>query len=237
MIQKNPKANRGGYPSQAAARRGSRKHHHELTVRYLVVSEGELTEPQYFDTLKPIAEKQFGIQIVNRPGRKKNQRPTGTWKPNPEDVVKKCIEYRDQAEKKSREPGKDVLPYKRCFAVVDYDRWDEGSKPTPLDKAISLSKSEEICLIISYNKFEAWIVWHHEHAVPDTDTDRLSKQVEQLGYMDGKNLLPTFPLDKFDHASKRAKRNGKVPCWSKGSNPSTAMPVIFDALTTDKAKE
>jgi len=202
-----------------------------------VVSEGELTEPQYFDTLQPIVEKQFGIQIVNKPGRKRGQRPTGTWKPNPVDVVKKCIEFRDQAERKSREPGKDVLPYKRCFAVVDYDRWDEGTKPTPLDKAISLSKSEDICLIVSHVKFEAWVVWHHEHAVPDTDTGRLSKQAEQLGYMDGKNILPAFPLGNFDHASKRARRNSNVTCWSKGSNPGTSMPVIFDALAKDQTEK
>ena len=228
--------NRGGYPSRAnSAKRRTRRN--ELKIRYLVVTEGVLTEPQYFDTIRPILESKFGIQVINKPGKKEGKFRGGQWTPNPVDVVKKCAEFRDQEIKKSKQPGKDILPFQRCFAVVDYDLWDEGTSPTPLERAIALAEKENICLIISRMKFECWMVWHHDSEVPDVDSKRLSQQTEKLHYIEGKNILPTFPIHRFEHATERATRNYRPQCGKKGPNPSTGMPVLFEALAKDSQSQ
>lgn len=220
---------RGGYPSKA----GHRKKRTEVTTKYLIVAEGSLTEPQYFELLKPLIFEKFAVQWIIKPNLQKGKSPSGNWKSDPESVVRKCVEFREKENKKSSGNHKDTLPYSRCFAVVDYDEWDKGTKPTPLDRAISLARNEEINLIINHLKFEAWLVWHHESEFPKTESTKLSKQAERLKYIDGKNLLPSFPIHRFNEACKRAEKRHATKIGNKGPNPSTAMPQLFMLTKSD----
>lgn len=225
----NPK--KSGYPSRAKARTARRK---ERKVKYLVVTEGVRTEAEYFDLLRGLVDERFGIQLINRPGLKGGKAKSASgWKSNPLDVVKKCIEIRDAEAKKSRGSRLDTLPFARCFAVVDLDEWDKGQRPTPLDKATKLAAQHDICVIVSNTKFESWVVWHHSSATPASTSERLDQQVKRLGYMDGKSLLPGFPLHEYEHVAQRAQKHHPTGCCDKGPNPSSAMPQLFLALAED----
>nr|WP_180950496.1 RloB family protein [Corynebacterium riegelii] len=105
------------------------------------MTEGTVTEPQYFERLKGIISEDFGVQLVVRP--KLSNKPNTKWTSNPVGVVEQAIRIRDEAANQ----GRDVVPYARCFAVVDVDQWDQGQQPTALQQAIELAKRKALNLL------------------------------------------------------------------------------------------
>ena len=202
----------------------------ERKTKFLIVTEGVLTEPQYFERLRPIVEQRYGVQLVSMPRTDKGNARGGNWKSDPLHVVKKCVEKRDEEAARSRKSKRDVPEFTRCFAVVDVDGRDVGKSPTVLQQAISLAADEGISLIVSNHKFEVWLIWHHDKASPSSAAERLTPQATELGFVEGKNISTEFPIENFLDACQRAKKAALVSPGSVGSNPSTAMPSLFDAI-------
>jgi hypothetical protein len=118
-----------------------------------------------------------------------------------------------------------------CFAVVDVDDWDSSRNPSSqLNKAIHLAKDNEIQLLISNLKFEVWLVWHLEGTTPKLTSTELDKQCLHKKILNGKNLHPDFPLENYKNACIIASRQQKVTPNTKGSNPSSAIPRLFEFL-------
>lgn len=216
--------------------RQSQTRRRERKTRFLVVSEGTKTEPQYFERARRYLEEEFAIQVIHQPKLKDGKPRTSSHRSDPVSVVEECIRNRDLDRDRDASARGDILPFARCFAVVDVDQWDEGRDPTNLKQAIKLANKESIELLISNVKFETWLVWHDSKATPKQNSEDLSRQAELLGYLDKKTLTAKFPVQDYQRACKRADSHSRTRACSKGSNPSTAIPRLFDALQEEAAK-
>ncbi|WP_070463349.1 RloB family protein [Corynebacterium sp. HMSC29G08] len=214
---------RSGNPSRRKAT--ARRPQNEVENKVLVVTEGTVTEPQYFERLKGIISEDFGVQLVVRP--KLSKKPKTKWTSNPVSVVEQAIRIRDEA----NDQGGDVVPYACCFAVVDVDQWNQGKQPTALRQAIALAQKEGIVLVVSNLKFEVWLLCHaDESSRPPTTSAELDKRCASAGLMRGKTLKTDFPFGRYGEAKAVALQLGRVKAGQAGPNPSTAMPNFLDAI-------
>lgn len=222
-----------GWKKKAGPRsRSVKRMRPERKRKILVVTEGELTEPQYLELLcQHVKDRDFNLDIRPRP-RKKG---TGQWTSNPEAVVDKCVELQTQQEREASDSHGNDVPYEQCFAVVDVDRWDESSPGgrSKLDRALAKAEKHGIKVVISNLKFETWLVWHAENK-----SYRTSKQLDDacrnLTLLSGKNITASFPIRNFTVAVRRAQAANVTPLSTIGPNPSTSMPAFLQALNLIK---
>lgn len=206
------------------------KDRQEVTTRVLVVSEGTVTEPDYFDRFKEKIRSKFSVQLIVRPNSKAKS-SSGGRHPDPIHVVKECISLRNKDSEKYSADN-DVAPYALCFAVVDVDSYGEINKTgsSTLEKAIKLADSHGVQVIVSNMKFEVWLLWHLLKNIPSerSELDNLCQKNKVL--VGGKHLANNFPAENYEEVCVRADRRQKVDLYKIGSNPSTAMPRFFEML-------
>ncbi len=100
-----------------------------------------------------------------------------------------------------------------------------------LATAIQLAEREDILLLISNLKFEAWLRWHAEDKRSALTSAQLDDLVTKLGIVKGKLLSPSFPFHQVHSASITARaidplmRPGRI-----GPNPSSAMPILVELM-------
>lgn len=217
-------------PSTSRQKRSDRLH------RILVVSEGALTEPEYFEllnrhiqhTLPPHADK---IQIKVDP-KTKDGKARRKAKNNPMDVVDRCILLRDDDARKNN--SKDIPKYAAVFAVVDVDQWDDvrrGSGNTSLlAKALSKAKDHGIHVLVSNPQFETWLVLHTE-CTPAGDQQGLDRQCRERSLLKGKNIHDDFPIDQYKRAAERAKEHHHVGVNQIGPKGSTGLFHLVDTIS------
>lgn len=166
----------------------------EIRKRILIVTEGAVTEPEYFERLRKIIAPNYAVILDVRPKLRKS-RGNRKWKSNPVSVVEECISLRNHDHSQQNSNNTEQEPYVACFAVVDVDDWDTNRNPSSqLNKAIRLAKDNDIQLLVSNLKFEVWLVWHLEGTTPKSTSTELDKQCLHNKILNGKNLHPDFPL-------------------------------------------
>ena len=208
----------------------SRPKRQEIRKRILIVTEGAVTEPEYFERLRKIIAPNYAVILDVRPKLRKSH-GNRKWKSNPVSVVEECISLRNHDHSQQNSNNTEQEPYVACFAVVDVDDWDTNRNPSSqLNKAIRLAKDNEIQLLVSNLKFEVWLVWHLEGTTPKSTSTKLDKQCLHNKILNGKNLHPDFPLENYKNACIIASRQQKVIPNTKGSNPSSAIPRLFEFL-------
>lgn len=125
-------------PTRQRKARAVRKEHQRL----LVVTEGVATEPQYVEGLNQFLRDGTVLVSVKTVGVGKD----------PREVVKKCIELRDNAVKKNK-------AFDQCVCLVDVDQH------TTLEEATVTAQHEGIHLLASRLKFEVWLLWHSSESL------------------------------------------------------------------------
>lgn len=225
------KSRRSRKPGPQASRRP--KNRREVLDRYLVVTEGAVTEPGYFTQLNSLLKSHPSANLLLDVKPKISRgKPKGDWKSDPKSVVEFCIRERDtfQEKVKSGTNSKDLTPYKACFAVVDVDEWDnQSSGKSNLRKAIELAAQNNIYLIISNLKFEVWLLWHCLETI-DFTQDQLDQRCKSKKILHGKNISGDFPYQNYRQAINRCLKKETIDHGIKGNYPSSAMPVFFQKL-------
>lgn len=189
-------------------RRRRGRPHREPARRILVVTEGTRTEPQYVEGLNRYLRSKGATAIV---------KPVSVGK-DPLRVVQKCIEKRDEAARNDRE-------YDDCVCLVDVDEHQT------LPAAIQLAEREEIRLLISNLKFEAWLRWHAEDKRSALTSAQLDELMDKLGLVKGKILSQSFPFHRVRDASGIAQAiDPEMLPGRKGPNPSSAMPFLVELM-------
>ncbi|WP_170922704.1 RloB family protein [Nesterenkonia sp. PF2B19] len=189
-------------------RRRRGRPHRQPARRILVVTEGTRTEPQYVEGLNRYLRSRGATAIV---------KPVSVGK-DPLKVVQKCVEKRDEAAQNDKE-------YDDCVCLVDVDEHQT------LPAAVQLAERENIRLLISNLKFEAWLRWHAEHKRSALTSTQLDDLVTKLGLVKGKILSQSFPFNQVHDACKTARvvdpdmRPGR-----KGPDPSSPMPILVDLM-------
>lgn len=125
----------------------------ELVTYFLIVCEGEKTEPNYFKSF-PKKVGRFIYDIEFEGGR------ISTLK-----VVKKAIELRDKSKQK----------YDRVWAVFDRDSFKANS----FNSAIMKAKAKNINCAWSNEAFELWYLLHFHNRVTAMNRDEYKNAIEE----------------------------------------------------------
>lgn len=179
-----------------------------LHCRLLVVTEGNVTEPQYVERLH---------QTLRGTGVAVSVKTVGMGR-DPVAVVRKSAELRDRAVKQKK-------AYDRCVCLVDVDTH------ASLSAAVALAKREGIDLVVSNLKFEVWLLWHVTEIRGSRSSHELDGLMAKHGLLRGKHLAPTFPMGNVQRAEEIAARaHPNLSIGEVGVDPSSTMPHLVALL-------
>ncbi|MGQ5696205.1 RloB family protein [Rhodococcus erythropolis] len=180
----------------------------DLNKRGLVVTEGTVTEKQYVESLAQHLRQSSAVISVTSVGVGKD----------PLEVVKKCIERREDAKRKQK-------AYHWCVCLVDRD------KHTTIEAAGRLAASEEIILLVTNLKFEMWLLWHLVDVRSPQSTTELDRLMIKHKLLQGKHLPLRFPIDKVHSAMKVAEAvDPNLAQGRVGPDPSSAIPILVQLM-------
>lgn len=189
-------------------------------VRFLIVCEGEKTEPFYFETL--INSHVSAVREVTIKGEGK-----GTVA-----LIDKTCEIRDELKRKN------AMCFDQVWAVFDKDDFDD------FNEAISRAKDCNIRCAWSNEAFELWYCLHFEHLTSGISrSDYITKIEEHIRSKAGKKdfryrkgckdiykLLQQYGSEEF--AKKNAKALRKLHFGTNYSkhNPCTKVDLLVEEL-------
>lgn len=184
---------------------------------YLIVTNGAVTEPQYFQ------HYEFpNLKIVVCDGS------------SPLETMHKAVKI-------AGEQRKAQARYAGVWVVVDKDNYEE----TEFQQAQKLGKQKNIDLIVSVPCFEIWLLWHLKECGSHLTTPQAQERFERALYAilppdqvrkrkkteKSRKFLPTtFPYNQW---RKAKERNDKI-VRSKGvpyPNPSSPVGEIMETVT------
>lgn len=187
------------------------------TNSYLIVTEGERTEPLYFTGIKKLIEEKLGetIHVIEAPVVDICGKGCSTGK---------LIELTDEIVKKAK------IIYQNVWIVFDKDDFED------FDKAIETGVNKGYKIAWSNQSFEYWLYQHFYYSVSALHRDEWNKKLNELfkqyGLGEGrykKNDENIFLLlnqyDGVTTAIKNAKRR------MAEFNPKYCRPSAFDPGT------
>lgn len=151
--------------------------------RLLIVTEGEETEPQYFEGLARFA-RATGVDVYAA-------KVIGLGC-DPLTLVRQAVRRRADA-------GEDA--YHEVWCVCDVDEHDK------LPSAIVEARREKINLAITNPCFELWLLWHYRDYGRSANKRLLRQALKPYGITD-KHLPGKFPFSAYPEAVVRAQRRG-----------------------------
>lgn len=187
---------------------------------FLIVTEGEKTEPNYMDALrKRLQLNATDVKIVHPPGT------------DPVTLTKHAIALRD-ARKKSAEKSYTVLPYDEVWVIFDLEK-EHDQRRELAKRAMRLEEAAGIQFAISDPCFEYWLLLHHDYTTrPFPECDAVIKLLNK--HMPGysKGMKPESSIfDKLPAAVRHAMRCRKHHETSGGNgNPSTKVDFLVANL-------
>lgn len=130
--------------------------------RFLVVTEGDVTEPSYLDGLKRFFRNPL-VEVVVEGGHG-----------DPSHVVEKAIELRDKATRRARKEHDRFLKYDEVWSVVDVDDHPR------LNEACDRARTNEVRIAVSSPSFELWLLLHvREHSPGCHDRSRIRSMLQE----------------------------------------------------------
>jgi hypothetical protein len=173
--------------------------------RFLIVCEGEVTEPSYFYALRH-AERSL-IDLVLQPAG------------SPKQVVERAVELKRHAEREARGRKDPFLRYDMVWCVFDIDEHPR------IQEAKQQAADNHISVAISNPCFELWVLLHFQDQtayIDCVDVCRLCRR-----------YLPSFEKrlaynDLAPHLADALRRAGHLERWhaernTNGENPSTGV--------------
>lgn len=174
--------------------------------RGLIVTEGTVTEPQYFQLL---------TQQLPRASANVTVRSTGQ---DPLNVLDKCLELRSDAEARGK-------PYDWCCCVVDVDQH------STLERCLIEARRSGIEVVVTNLKFEVWLLWHRTHLGGARTSRELDTLAQKHDLLVGKDLATGFPIGNYLDAVARAHTaDADLGTRRIGPNPSSSMPVLLSLM-------
>ncbi|MHA0856185.1 RloB family protein [Paenibacillus sp. CMAA1364] len=186
----------------------------DLRETFLIVCEGERTEPNYFYKF-PVKRDIIEVDIF---GEGKNT----------DSLVMEAIRRKSAAEKLGK-------PYVQVWVVFDRDSFPIRN----FQRAINLCDSSGIKYAVTNESFELWYLLHYNYYDSAMSRDQYSEKLSlELGRKYEKNQKDIYELlkDKQEQAIKRAKKLRKFQFDAKGyhdfcnSNPVTTVYELIEVL-------
>jgi hypothetical protein len=187
---------------------------------FLIVTEGEKTEPNYLKKLRDRLQLSMADVVIVH--------PEGT---DPLTLTRRAIELRDAREREAKKDLKKI-PYDEVWVVFDLEKpHDERRKLA--DEARKLKGVKKIKFADSDPCFEYWLLLHEEYTTaPFTDCDEVTRRLRRSWSEYAKGHTPSSEfLEKIPTAVVRAERCREHHKTSNGDgNPSTLMDILIRSL-------
>lgn len=186
----------------------------ERRRRFLIVCEGEKTEPLYFKNL--IQSEQVTLAEVHI------VRAAGV----PRTVVKRAVQRKKEAERYARSLRDEYFKYDEVWCVIDVD------EHPGLDEALQQAEANGIKVALSNPCFELWVLLHFEDHRAFSDRTKVQSLVREhlRGYS------KTVPYEALrDRYATAVERAGALARWQEEqgrrlANPSTSVHQLTQAL-------
>lgn len=206
-----------------AASLARRKARREPYKKVLIVSEGEKTEPNYFNDLKDY----YGLNSAN-------VEICGECGSDPLSIV----EHAKQRYREGRDAGD---PFDYVFCVFDKDA--HVNYQTAIDQIERATPKNTFCNIISVPCFEYWLLLHYVYttrpyeALPGNSS--CGQLIEDLkdympDYEKGNNGLFTSLIGQLDFAKSNAIRSLQAAHENHTDNPKTNIHELVEFLQNIK---
>lgn len=178
----------------------------EIRQRFLIVCEGEKTEPSYFKRFR--VPKNVVIVDVQGLGE------------NPSRLVSSAEELASQED------------YDQVWCVFDRDDWS----PQDFNRAIAKAKKLKYGVAYSNEAFELWYVLHFEFLNTGIPRKDYCKKLTTLMGKKYEKNSPTIYDDLVEHQSVAIKNAARLlsqysPANPGKDNPSTTVHLLVQALT------
>ncbi|MGP8244517.1 MAG: RloB family protein [Bryobacteraceae bacterium] len=191
-----------------------RKSFREPRARFLIVCEGEVTEPRYFKDIRRIEHGIIDLEIV----------PAGV----PKSVVERAVQMKKDSEREARARKDENLRYDRVWCVFDVD--EHPFVPEAKEQA----RANAIEVAVSNPCFELWLLLHYQDQTAHIER----RKVQHLcrGHMPGYQKAP--PCDALMPSQARAiERAIQLENWQAsrgktGGNPSTGVYRLIQQINT-----
>lgn len=181
----------------------------QLKTKYVVFTEGTVTERQYLELLKQYLRPRHASFTIKAIGK---------------DPSKIYEEY----QKAERRGDCD-----RAILVFDVDQHHRLEEV--LRKCGSLATADAI---VTNPCFELWLLWHMADRRASMETRECVKLARDQKLTAVKDLIQKFPIASFPEAVERARQAWPdLAPNAKGPNPSSAMPWLIDLMTTPPQKD
>jgi hypothetical protein len=187
-------------------------------ARFLIVSEGELTEQQYLAAIRRSLRARSNDILFIPPG------PT-----SPVEIVKKARDLR-------RKANAEKDPYDFVWCVFDVEsKMDQKARPR-LSEAIAMARQLDINVALSNPCFELWILLHEVQQEAWIGSDRAQSLCSSLGLVVHKAIqAPDQLIEKFGIARGRAesleeKHDRETRTVAEERNPSSLVYLLIDAI-------
>jgi len=188
---------------------------------FLILTEGEKTEPNYLKALRDrLHLNATEVEILH---------PEGT---DPITLTRKAIKLRE-ARKKSAKKGF-AIAYDEVWVVFDLEKPHDQRRKLAV-QAMGMKEATGIRFAISDPAFEFWLLLHEEYTTsPFADCDAIITRLEKhwADYSKGKTPSKGF-LEKMPVAVQRAQqcRQHHEACAGEG-NPSTKVDLLAKTLNS-----
>ena len=182
-------------------------------ARFVILCEGELTEPLY---LKAVASLQEIRSVATLDIRGMGCEP------------RKLVEEAKAAKRSERRQSTGVTKY---WCVFDVEA------PTPhtrLSEAVQMARDNEISVAVSNPCFELWLVLHYTDHESWIDNDDCGSLRHRQDNSQGKSLDGAVYMPRRDQAIKRAKRLAMLHSSANrgfpDDNPSSSLYRLLEAI-------
>jgi hypothetical protein len=187
---------------------------------FLIVTEGEKTEPNYFNRLRDCLK--LTVNVV------KVVHPEGT---DPITLTEAAIKHRDDRQKEAIKSST-IVAYDEVWVIFDLEKPHDQRRQLA-QQAKTLKGVKGIHFAVSDPAFEYWLLLHWEYTTaPFADCEDVCKRLKNHWPNYGKELVPGLEcIEKFPIAIKRAERCRQHHQNCGGtSNPSTAVDKLVREL-------
>jgi hypothetical protein len=188
---------------------------------FLIVTEGEKTEPNYFIALRN--RLQLAAADVEI------QHPDGT---DPLTLTRAAIDIRDERKKQVQKGFK--IAYDEVWVVFDMEKWHDERRKLAA-QAMKMKEAAGIGFALSDPAFEFWLLLHKEYTTaPFADCGKVIERLEVHWKNYSKGQSPTVEfLGNIPDAVERAENCRKHHQSSGGDgNPSTRVDILVRHLNS-----
>lgn len=202
-------------------RRGSlpkrRQEHRAPRQRFLVLSEGARTEPDYCRWLRD----QLGSRLL------RIEPKGGDGTSDPLRLVRKAVKLKADAAQRARREKDAFLAYDQVWCLVDVD------DHTTLGQAAAEARKADIQLAVSNPCFELWALLHLEDRRGHIERNALRERLRVHMPDYDKQLRHDLLAGRVGQAVERAQHLDRLHADSSraaGSNPSTGVWRLVEIL-------